>query len=169
MYSDVVLIDRLDETSLRISMQNGIKNKKTEYIIIFIHTYLITYYFSFLQILHIPFVLITTCNDDICVPYIHYPPKDDKWKSEMDNILINPSLIRWFTKNPCIIHDKLLPLPLGPKWQYNSLNFFGEDKEPILTILREHCLTPYFNFNNKALKTQLLYLNFAQTTNNPFF
>lgn len=169
LYSDLVLIDKLDETKLRTSMYNAIAKKKNTYIIIFLHTYLIPYYTVFLYKLNIPFVLITTCNDDLCVPYIYFPPKDENLKRDMDNLLTNTSLVRWFTKNPCIVHDKLRPLPLGPKWQYNSWHFFGEEKEPILRVLREHCSIPYYNFSNKELKSNLVYVNFAQTTDDPFF
>jgi hypothetical protein len=81
--------------------------------------------------------------------------------------LAHPPLLRWFTKNPSIIHPKLAPIPLGPKWQYTSHEFFGEPKEPILKVLRTHCLTPLENF--RSSKPNLLYFYFGQTTDDPFY
>ena len=74
-----------------------------------------------------------------------------------------------------------MPIPLGPKWQYTSRQFFGEDKEPILKILRKHCMTPLENFRNPCIpfrndskvgninRKKLLYFHFGQTTDDPFY
>jgi hypothetical protein len=154
---------------LNLTSQMDIALLSTTSKIIFVKTELLEYYMSFLHLLTIPFVLITSCNDDYCVPYYHFPCQDETIKQRHDQLLESPFLLRWFTKNAAIIHPKIASLPLGPKWQYHSTEFFGEDKAPILDCLYRHCLNPseeFFSSNKK----ELLYLNFAHsTTDNPFF
>jgi len=165
LYSDVVLTKEytLDELNIMFMTPNT-----KPYIIIFVKTNLLDYYTHVLQGLNIPFVLITTCNDDVCIPYYFFPHKEKHVKEAHDVILKNPNLIKWLTKNPSILHPKLAPIPLGPKWQWNSRDFFGEDKKPIIDILNKYCLSPSKNFY-VGEKPNWLYINMAQTTGNPFY
>jgi len=133
--------------------------------IIFIEIYFLNYYLPLLLKVKRPFVIVTISNDDMCVPYYSY--KDHVKEHLHHRLLAQPYLLRWFTKNPCIIHPKLSPVPLGPKWQYTSNHYFGEDKAPTLAILHRHCMTPFENFHSK--KPSLLYFHFSQTTFEPFY
>jgi len=166
-YSDLVLIQQYDTKALDNIINFSISKLTRKHIVIFVATELLEYYLQFLVKFEFPFVLITTCNDDFCVPYYHFPCKNNETKNRHDSLLENKYLLKWFTKNPSIIHDKLSPLPLGPKWQYHSNKFFGEDKKPIIDILDKYCLNPKKNFNED--KPNLLYVNLGQTTGKPFF
>lgn len=115
-----------------------------------------------------PFILITASNDDHCPPYKEYPPTNDVMKKEIDTFLDTSKLVMWFCKNPCIIHEKIQPLPLGPKWQWKTTRFFGEDKRVHTEIYRKYGATPRHRFYNE-IKPNLLFFNFSQTSNNPLF
>jgi len=134
-------------------------------ILIFLQTELLEHYLFQLMMIERPFDLLTTCNDDFCIPYYHFPPINTDVQENHNALLAHPPLRRWFSKNPSIVYPKLFPLPLGPKWQYHSNRFFGEDKAPILSILHKYCMTPSL----EPTKLRLLYFHFAQTTSQPFF
>jgi hypothetical protein len=163
LYSDVVLIEILEPHVINSLFYNV----KTLPIIIFVKTELFDFYLPILEKIQVPFVVITTCNNDYCMPYYYFPCNDHNIQKLHDKFLKNPFLIVWFTKNPSIIHPKLSSIPLGPKWQYESHNFFGEDKTPVIDILNKYCLNPFDNF--VRTKDKLLYFNFGQTTDNPIF
>jgi hypothetical protein len=182
-YSDLVLIERYNSFTIRKLykqivqiLQRDQKHEKTEqnekyrkHIVIFIATELLEYYFPFVQSIRIPFVLITTCNDDFCIPFFSFPCENKQILCNHTTILNHPHLCRWFTKNPSIVHTKLAPLPLGPKWQYTSHRFFGEDKTQTLEILHRHCSNPFDLFISDE-KRELLYFHFNQSsTEKPFF
>ena len=140
--------------------------------IIGVKTDLLPKYVCLLSNISKPFILITVSNDDHCTPYMNYPRTNTISSGEFldaNKLLENGSLIAWFSKNPAIIHSKILPLPLGPKWQWKTTRFHGEDKSEHNKIFQQHCLNPKTNFLDTKLKKNLLYFNFAQTTNNPFF
>lgn len=159
-YADIVLIEP------HISLYDSLTNfRHKSSILIFLQTELLEHYLSPLINLQTPFVLLTTCNDDYCIPYYYFPPKNSDIQQRHNTLLTHPFLLRWFTKNPSIVHPKLHPLPLGPKWQYHSHRFFGEDKAPLLTILHKYCMTPSID----PPKLHLLYFHFSQTTSDPFF
>ena len=165
-FSDICLLELYNEEILNDLLTNGFKNRKIP--IIFIKTELLLHYVNTLLSLNNKYILITTCNDDLCVPYLEFPQYNTQLVSYVTKLLEHPNMIRWFTKNPCISHSKLMPIPLGPKWQYTSHNFFGEDKQPILKILNDHCIQPEKKFKDIGLKTGLLYFNFSiGTTDNP--
>lgn len=86
---------------------------ETKICILFVYTEAIDIFYEYLKSISFKFILISSSLDDFCVPYNIYP-KDDYSKG--NNILQNTFLIRWFAKNPCIIHDKLIPIPMGPQW-----------------------------------------------------
>ena len=136
--------------------------------IFFIKTDHFLEYISQLNAHQTPFILITASNDDHCPPYKEYPPKDMIMKKEVDTFLENSKLVMWFCKNPCIIHDKIQPLPLGPKWQWKTTRFFGEDKSIHTDIYTRYGATPNHRFYDEV-KPNLLFFNFSQTTNNPLF
>ena len=165
-FSDICLLEVYDEEITNDIISKGFENGKSP--IIFLKTELLFYYIKSLLSLNKKYILITTCNDDLCVPYIELPQNNYEIISITTKLLENEKLIKWFTKNPCIKHPKLMPIPLGPKWQYTSHNFFGEDKAPIMKILNKYCVEPEKYFNDKTLKTKLLYFNFSLgTTDNP--
>jgi hypothetical protein len=165
-FSDICLIELYNEEILNDLLSNGFKNGKIP--IIFIKTELLLHYINTLLSLNDKYILITTSNDDLCVPYFEFPQYNTHLMSYVTKLLEHQNMIRWFTKNPCISHSKLMPIPLGPKWQYTSHEFFGEDKESILKILNDNCIHPEKKFKDVDLKTGLLYFNFSiGTTDNP--
>lgn len=165
--SDIILIEKYDEDTTNNIFVKGL-NTNDKNIIIFLKTELLLYYLPFLMSLNKTYILITTCNDDFCVPHFEFPQNNIKIIENVTKLLNNARLLKWFTKNPSINHSKLVALPLGPKWQYYSTDFFGEDKQSILKTLNYHCIQPEKNFKNTGLKSRLLYFNFSiGTTDSP--
>ena len=73
-------------------------------------------------------------------------------------------------KNSGIIHYKISPYILGPKWQWKTTRFNGENKNKMLSIYNKYCINPKYKFYNRELKKNLLYFNFNQgTTNAPLY
>lgn len=107
------------------------------------------------------FILITTCNDDLCVPFVEWPA-EDLMKVKINQVLKNQHLKHWYTKNPCIKHPKIHPIPIGAKFQYATTNFFGEDKTNVLRTLNQYCLNPEAGFRRP--KQKLLYFNYSTDT-----
>lgn len=136
--------------------------------IFFVRTDFILDYIEQLTFHKTPFILITACNDDHCPPYLKYPP-DQRTHDLVDTFLKSSKLIRWYCKNPCVQHPKICALPLGPKWQWKTTRFFGEDKTEHTRIFETFGKTPHKNFTDPVLKQNLLFFNFSQTTNNPLF
>lgn len=154
LYADLVL----DNLYLWDHPQKHVILVKTEYLNVYI---------PWLLSLPYSFVLLTTCNDDYCMPYYSFPPEVEIKKLH-DSLLACGNLVCWMTKNPSIRHPKVEALPLGPKWQYKSYDFFGEEKKPILDILHRHCTTPLTLFESE--KPKLMYVNFdVRTTEAPFY
>jgi hypothetical protein len=149
--------------------------------IVFLKTELLEEYVDLLLSIQRKYILITASNDDTCVPYYEYPANNERIVEKTNEILKSSFLISWYTKNACIVHEKIKPVPLGPKWQWRSTAFFGEDKTETLSILKKLCLSPDEMIKNseldlctfephKCLKKNLLYFNFtAWTTNEPKF
>lgn len=90
-----------------------------------------------MRVVQQPFIVVSAGNDDECVPYRVVPRADEEQStpSDVDDLIRSPLLIRWYAKNMCLhpahTGGKLVPLPLGPKWQWHSHNYDGEDKVPI--------------------------------------
>jgi hypothetical protein len=166
-YSDISLVQQFSNSVLDSIFRQFIQYLHPEHIVVFVATEYLETYLPYLLTVQYPFVLITTSNDDPCIPYYYFPCRNPVIQQAHDALLEHPYLRRWFTKNPSISHPKLASIPLGPKWQYTNHEFFGEDKEPILKVLRTHCLTPLENFRSK--KPNLLYFYFGQTTDDPFY
>eukprot|EP00952_Eustigmatos_sp_NYUAD-ZCMA_P004731 20804-Eustigmatos_ZCMA.PRE.1 len=87
-----------------------------------------------LRVLQQPFVLISANNIDECAPYRSVPRAGDIPR-DVDDLIRSPLLIRWYAKNMCLFpghtYGKLVTLPLGPKWQWRSTAFDGEEKEGV--------------------------------------
>lgn len=147
------------------NLQNSIESfgNKTVCPVIFIQSELLPQCYSNLLKVRRNYVLITTGNDDIQAPYI----LSSEMHGKVEALLSSHHLKAWFTKNPCIKHPKISPIPLGPKFQYVSTRFFGEPKTEILQKLHKYCLSPYTDFRRN--KPNTLYFNFSVgTTDNPF-
>lgn len=89
-----------------------------------------------------PFVLITHNCDENMVPN----------KPEIDTILNCPNLIRWYSQNVGLIHEKLYFLPIGianRQWPHGNLEVFRD----------------LFRMNLAHVKTKRVYMNFAIDTN----
>lgn len=162
LYADVVFNVVVQNATFYEMIQNGFSIKKGKHVVIFINSLIFVNYINLLFTLNVPYILITTCNDDVCMPNL-------KNINEFTKLLETNMLVMWYTKNPCASHSKIMPIPIGPKWQHHSWHFFGEDKTSTIKVLDQFCQTPYEHFKNKTLKTNLLYFNFSlETTDNPF-
>jgi hypothetical protein len=129
LISDIIF-DNTYEKHIIDAKLSAVEQK--EKIIIFVKTELLLQYEQVLLKVKKPYVLLTNCNDDICVPYFSYPQEDKRVVITFNVLLANPMLIRWYTKNPSIVHEKLYGFPIGPKWQHTSWLFFWEDKTALL-------------------------------------
>jgi len=163
-------VDYLIEISdIRILNINDTLNITREMPIIFVNTDILYNFILQLLEIKVPYILITGCNDDWCVPYNTYPPSQTT--VQLYNILLNnEKLVRWYSKNICISHPKLVAVPIGPKMQWYTTNFFGEDKTDTLKLYNKHYLEPSKKFKDTLSKPNLLYVNMdINTTNNPFY
>ena len=103
-----------------------------------------------------PFILITRSNLDELVPY----PYSD-WQQDLSPaytaLLEHPKLVRWFASNVVVQHPRLVGMPLGPKWQWSSQAFHGEDdtKGALLKVLGRHALDINANFYSQQ-KTHMI-------------
>ena len=132
--------------------------------IIFLKTDLISNYIEQLENHNTDFILISASNIDYCVPYLSYPGNNNL----VSRILNCKNLLRWFCKNPCIVNPKIEPIPIGPKWQWHSTEFYGESKTKHLHIFKKYCMNPKKLFYSN--KSKLLYINFTpSSTSNPFY
>lgn len=159
LLSDIVLDNYPMHTDI-------INIKPNKIIIIYVKTDLLPAFIDVLNNINYRFILITTSNDDHCVPYLDYT--DQNFMQKTDTLLRSKFLLKWYTKNACIIHQKLQPIPIGPKWQWKTTAYFGENKNKHLKIFNKLGLNPEFYFYNNSYKYNLLYFNFSLTTNNPF-
>ena len=163
--------------------KNGIKNytyekelshafSKIKVPIIFLKTDLLPYYIDTLIAIKNSFVLITASNDDHCPPYLTFPADEKIYKNlknQTEHLLNNSKLNIWYSKNQAINHNKVKAVPIGPKWQWKTTKFCGENKSEHLRIYNQFGLEPEKSMHNKELKKNLLYFNFSQTTNNPLY
>ena len=170
--SDVCITQSYKNRQHNYSYEKEIKEAseiKTK-IIIFLKTDLIETYIDTLINMTIPYILIMASNDDHCVPYLYYPCRNNELKEKCKILLNTDNLLSIYAKNSCIEHPKLFPLPIGPKWQWKTTQFFGESKEKHMMIYKKNGLTPDENIKNKSKKTKLLYFNFStHTTNAPLY
>jgi len=160
-HGDIVILDEVSHERLK-NYVNIECNFKTP-IVYIDSTYVFKYMETLLELKN-KYVLITCCNDDVCIPYMYEPCNEGHIYYTMNHIFESPYLIKWYSKNAYMYHDKLEPLPLGPKWQWSSIKMFGEDKTTHRSLFLLHCMQPEKTFLNKSLKTKLLYLNISNTT-----
>lgn len=174
LYSDVIIDSIFKNGITNYNYKNELDSvmKKEKIPIIFLKTDLLPYYIDILQSLDKLFILITSSNDDQCPPYLYYPENENEYpglKAKSDKLLNRSNLKVWYAKNPAIKHTKLKPYPIGPKWQWKTTRFFGENKSEHLRIYNKYGLEPDKTMHNIEVKKNLLYLNFNQTTNNPLY
>lgn len=138
--------------------RNKDRNKK----IIFIETSLVLECIDRLLKESHNFILITATNFDFCCPYIYYPCDENKLVTKLLN---HDKLIFWYSKNVCMTHPKLIPIPIGVKWQWCSNSFFGESKDEMKHIYQSlgHCPDTYF-YGKVFKKDKDLYWNFSINT-----
>lgn len=111
-----------------------------------------------------PFVLITRSNLDELVPY----PDSDRhaeYLSAYTTILEHKQLVGWYGSNKVLQHPKLTALPLGPKWQWQSTDFHGEDENKGLVskLLSYYALDVMYNFYGKK-RDRLIYLSMTESS-----
>jgi len=164
--SDIVLHNMRTEQEMVADLVNNTKENP----LIFLQTDMIHVVVGTLIRLPYRFTLVSYSCDDKLVPYYVYPLEDEILLAHMNKLLDCQNLEKWYAKNISIVHPKLFPVPLGPKFQWYSTEFFGEPKQPILSILNEHCLTPEKNFLDQNMKSELLFFNYSVgTTEKPFY
>ncbi len=176
LHSDVVIDSYVRNGQLgyeyKFELENALNKERP---IVFLKSEILPNYIDILSAISKPFILITASNSDLCPPYLCYPPivltpEDEIFKVKVDQFLNNSNLIAWYTKNPGILHPKLKPYPLGPKWQWKSIEFFGEDKKEHLRIFNIYGKQPNKKMLDKSLKKNLLYFNYSeQATDDPFY
>ena len=170
--SDVCITQSYKNRQHNYSYEKEIKEAceiKTK-IIIFLKTDLIETYIDKIINIEIPFILIMASNDDHCVPYLYYPCRSSNLKEKSSQLLECPNLLTLYAKNPCIEHPKIFPIPIGPKWQWKTTQFFGESKLKHMVIYNKLCINPLERIKNTDNKSNLLYLNFTTvTTNAPLY
>lgn len=152
--SNLMLYDKIKRLDC-ISLNNIIKYKSNT-LIIGIHFHRVKDYLDFLINLNKNFVLITT-GDVACFPYETFPPNSNL-KIKYDKLLENKNLLKWYTKNPSIIHEKMVPLPLGAGFRkQTSAGLMQTDKNNIYHILHKCCLNAEANFYNTSVKNILIF------------
>lgn len=157
--SDVLIMDSdMNEAVLRENIEK-VFYERNKYPVVFVKSQVINDYLSFIESIKVKFILISTSNDDILFPMNFQEEKI------LNIISTNEYLIKWLVKNPSIVHEKIQALPIGPKYQWDSTKFFGEDKAPVNKVLSKYCLSPESNFS-KGYKPNLLYFNYGKDTTN---
>jgi hypothetical protein len=140
----------------------------------------------FYQLTH--YSLISFSNFDYCVPFVFHPRHPIHYKENCDKtelLLTSPYLKKWFAKNICVEHPKLIPIPLGPKWQFHSPVVFAEDISVMRKIYIRYGIYPLLYFKNftipefqdsidqltieKVSKDRLLYFYFNVATTDDTF
>lgn len=110
--------------------------------LIFVKTELLNNFIDLLFTIEKPYKLITGCNDDMAIPYIDYPTNDTYIIDRHNSLLNHSFLLKWYSKNICIHHPKLTAIPIGPRIQWTTLQFFGEDKTNLLERYNKYYLKP---------------------------
>lgn len=82
-------------------------------------------------------VVVSSSNVDLCVPFWTYRPGEDGTDADAPfrmpgaaALLRHPGLRAWFAENPCLRHEKLVPLPIGAKFKWRETAFGREDWRP---------------------------------------
>jgi len=80
-----------------------------------------------------PYVIVSANHLDFCAPYI-------RGTSGGGAALLNDTnLIAWFSTNVAVLHEKLHPIPLGPKVQWHTRSFHEEEEsKKILSLVLQN-------------------------------
>jgi hypothetical protein len=167
--ANIIIINENHIIDIYRKLKEGILELKNKNII-FIKSQLLYRCINILKIFPSPYILITSCNLDITMPYISYPCNKNI-KLSTDILLQSTNLIKWYTKNPSIQHEKIEPIPIGLKWQWTSQSFYGEDNTQLLSLYKSIASdSNAINNNFRKDKSNLIYFNFnINTTNNCFY
>ena len=84
-------------------------------------------------------LFVSSSHDDSCVPFGDFDPKvtPDPFDgthsqfAHVQQLFASPRFVGWYTENPCVLHPKLHPLPLGPKFNWRKAGWDAEDKPPV--------------------------------------
>ena len=134
---------------------------------IFLKTELIIDLIDYFINIKVPFLIVLSCNDDICFPHINYP-NNNIYMNKINKLLKNEYLLKILVKNVSLIHNKIIPIPIGPKWQWQSTNFFGENKGFVKSLYDKYFINVKNNFIEN--KQKLLYVNLSENTSkNPCY
>jgi len=78
-----------------------------------------------------------------------------KLYEDIEMILNHKNLNYIYAYNPSIIHPKIIPIPLGPKWQFKNTILFGENKKNLHKIYTDNCAKNNYEaiklFNKKRI------------------
>lgn len=109
-----------------------------------------------------PFVLLTRSNLDELVPYPDSDRRED-YVPSYTTILEHKQLVGWYASNKVTQHPKLTAVPLGPKWQWHSTAFHGEDttKALVSKLLSYYALDVMYNFYGKK-RDRLIYVSMTE-------
>ena len=162
-------IDRANIIILKKDDMHKLKNSNiVANIIIFIDSKLLYDMIEMLLKITVNFILITCSNSDYCIPYLVHP--NIRYYKITELLLNKVNLIKWYTTNPSTIHKKIVPVFIGPKIQWKSTQFFGEDNSYIKSIYMKYYNLSYNLFKNKRTTNKLLYFNFdVNTTKSPHY
>lgn len=110
----------------------------------------------------VPFALISRSNLAELTPC----PKSEQQEAYVAAytlILQNKYLVGWYGTNKVVQHPKLIALPLGPKWQWASVSFHGENvrKARVSKLLSHYGLNVMHNFYGKK-RQDLLYVSMTK-------
>jgi len=141
-HADIIISNEKDIRSLEVELDEKCNKRKEDdgACLIFFglrDIYCPIYGAGFLlRWLNKPFSLISTQNDDECIPFYEHPREAfGKNHSDVDLLLQSPLLRHWYMKNVCVhpehFERHFVPVPIGPKWNWYSTAFNGEDKIPV--------------------------------------
>lgn len=88
-----------------------------------------------------PFVLISAGNSALLAPF-EQSSREAALQPHSTAILSSPLLLGWFATHVALEHDKLIPLPLGNKWQWGSAKHHAESKALLRAILQKWATAP---------------------------
>lgn len=162
--SDYHLMKKKSFTDEKMKEMENICFKKT--CVMHIMTENIPEWISYFSNFNHTFILISSSPNPTCVPYRYYPVKNP---SSTNKILENPYLIAWFARHPCIIHRKIIPLPLGPSW-YGGIT----KSKRLLSERTQHNIFKTSmilkkDFSHIVRMNKILWIAKIDTSDNPYF
>lgn len=95
-----------------------------------------TSWMGWLNQLQWPVSIAISANNDYSWPSLGYGIVDDNDFGGLNvSVLDHPMLAKLFIMNPSIVHPKVMPLPIGLKWQFRSHKMYSESKRRGKTTL----------------------------------